>query len=92
MAVEHTFIHKGGTKTKKLTPTTAIAEKCLECSNWSSHEVANCPCTDCALYPFRAKKFRPKRAVSEEARRKASERMSEIHAKIKNNVSIAASI
>jgi len=54
MAIEHTFLFKNGTKkTKKLTPISAIREKCLECSNWSFSEVEKCPVKDCALFPFR---------------------------------------
>ena len=53
MAIKHTFIFKGSTKTKVLTPTKAIREKCLECSAWNFTEVKGCPCTDCALHPFR---------------------------------------
>lgn len=39
MAIEHTFIHKDGLKTKKLTGMSAIREKCLECCGWFSAEV-----------------------------------------------------
>ena len=53
MSVKHTFIYKGTTKTKKLTPTKAIREKCLECSCWSFEEVKECPAKDCALFPYR---------------------------------------
>jgi hypothetical protein len=34
----------------------AIRKKCLECSNYKCWDVANCTCTDCALYPFRSGK------------------------------------
>jgi hypothetical protein len=54
MAIEHTFIYKDGLKQKKLTPMKAIREKCLECSNWSFHEVRLCPVRDCAIWPFRS--------------------------------------
>lgn len=60
MAVKHTFIFKDTTKTKNLTGMSAIREKCMECSNWAYTEVTECPCTDCALYPFRFGKY-PKR-------------------------------
>ena len=54
MAIEHTFLHKdNSTKTKRLTPISAIRERCLECSNWSHNEVRDCPVVNCALYPFR---------------------------------------
>jgi len=54
MAVLHTYIFKNGFKTKKLTGMSAIREKCLECQCWNNAEVARCPSTDCALYPFRS--------------------------------------
>jgi hypothetical protein len=57
VAVEHTFISKTGVKQKKLTGMSAIREKCLECSGWSFSEVKNCPCGDCALFPFRFGKY-----------------------------------
>jgi len=53
MAIKHTFLYRGGQKTKVLTPLSAIREKCLECSNWSNKEVRLCPAKDCALFPFR---------------------------------------
>ena len=53
MAIKHTFIFKGGTKTKELTPIKAIRERCFECSAWSILEVRECPAKDCALYPYR---------------------------------------
>ncbi|MHC4216325.1 MAG: hypothetical protein ACYSWP_23485 [Planctomycetota bacterium] len=63
MAFEHTFIHKNGMKTKKLTGMSAIREKCLECSAWIQKEVRECSCTDCALYPFRFGRY-PKKTVA----------------------------
>ena len=33
-------------------PVKAIRAKCLDC-NYTSNEVDLCPCTDCALWPFR---------------------------------------
>lgn len=53
MAIKHTFIHKHGKKTKKLTGMSAIREKCLECCAWNSAEVRKCPTKDCAVFPFR---------------------------------------
>lgn len=46
-------------------PVKAIRQKCLDCSGWSQTEVAQCPLTECALYPFRFGKnpFRTKREV-----------------------------
>ena len=53
MAIKHTFRGKDGPETKSLTSLKAIREKCLECSNYATSEVRNCPITDCVLYPFR---------------------------------------
>ena len=36
-----------------LTPMKAIRKNCLECSNFSQHEVRHCPITTCPLYPYR---------------------------------------
>jgi len=65
VAVEHTFIYKGGLKTKKLTALWAIREKCLECMGWNNAEVRRCPCQDCALHPFRFGK-RTKKIIKRE--------------------------
>lgn len=65
MAVLHTFIFKGGMKTKRLTGMSAIREKCLECQCWSYTEVADCPSKDCALWPFRFGKY-PKNTTAAE--------------------------
>lgn len=35
------------------TPVRAMRTKCLECANWNMQEVASCPMTDCALWPYR---------------------------------------
>jgi hypothetical protein len=64
MAVEHTFIHKHGKKTKQLTGMSAIREKCLECSAWRFNEVRDCPSKDCALYPFRFGRYPKKTGAS----------------------------
>lgn len=54
MAIKHSILQKGGvTKTINLTPMKAIRQKCLECCAWSFKEVKECPCPNCALYPFR---------------------------------------
>ena len=39
--------------TKTISPIKAIRKYCLDCGNDSANEVKLCPCTDCALYPFR---------------------------------------
>ncbi|OQA06009.1 MAG: hypothetical protein BWY65_02303 [Firmicutes bacterium ADurb.Bin373] len=33
--------------------TAGIKAKCLDCCCWQRIEVANCPATDCPLYPYR---------------------------------------
>lgn len=50
-----------------MNPMKAIRLKCLDCSGGSSNEVKECPCTTCALYPFRAGKnpFRQRRTLTE---------------------------
>ena len=48
---------------KKLTYRLAVKAKCLQCCCGSLKEVKNCPCTDCALYPFRLGKP-PKKEVN----------------------------
>jgi len=56
-------------------PLKAIREKCLDC-NGTSLEVKLCPCTDCALHPFRfGKNPFNKRTLTDEQRKAASERM-----------------
>jgi hypothetical protein len=37
----------------RLPPMKAIRAKCMDCSCGSHKEVSLCPCTDCALYPYR---------------------------------------
>ena len=37
----------------KLSRRKAIRERCLDCSAWSTKEVAQCKMTKCALYPYR---------------------------------------
>jgi len=70
MSTKHTFISKDGHKTKVLSPTKAIREKCLECSCWQNEEVKECPATDCALYPFRFGKDPGRKKVVMSAERK----------------------
>ena len=77
MSVKHTFLYKGGTKTKELSPIKAIRERCMECSNWSPVEVSECPAKDCALYPFRFGKDpgRKKRVLSDEQKIEMAKRL-----------------
>ena len=56
-------------------PIKAIREKCLDC-NHTALEVKLCPCTDCALWPFRfGKNPYTKRTLTDEQRQKAAERL-----------------
>ena len=59
-----------------MTPMKAIRAKCLEC-NGTANEVKLCPCTDCALWPFRLGKnpnIKP-RNLTDEQRKAAAERL-----------------
>lgn len=38
---------------KKLTPTKAIRQNCIECCCGDKNEVKLCPVVNCPLYPFR---------------------------------------
>lgn len=79
MAVEHIFIGRDGPETKTLTPVKAIRKKCLECSNFSSMEIDQCPVTDCPLYPFRFGKIPGykgvKRVLSDEQRKEIGKQL-----------------
>jgi len=56
-------------------PIKAIRAKCLDC-NYTSKEVELCPCTDCALWPFRfGKNPYIKRTMTEEQKAAAIERL-----------------
>ncbi len=62
-----------------MTPMKAIRAKCLDC-NGTSNEVKLCPCTDCALWPFRLGKnpnIKP-RNLTDEQRRAAAERIKNV--------------
>lgn len=57
-------------------PIKAIRAKCLECCGWQPLEVKLCPCTDCALHPFRfGKNPYVKRTMSDDQRAAAAERL-----------------
>lgn len=60
-----------------MTPTKAIREKCLDCSNGSWNEVKLCPVVKCALHPFRFGRnpFRQKREMTPEQREAAAARL-----------------
>lgn len=68
------------------TPLRAIRAKCLDCSCGSANEVKLCPCTNCPLYPYRAGRnpYRS-RAMSEESKIKARERLALAREKAKAN-------
>ena len=84
MATKHTFLGKNGLETKTLSPSKAIRQKCLECSAWSVVEVSKCPARDCALFPFRFGKDPGRKSnMSDEQRKKLSDRMKELHVKSK---------
>ena len=51
--IKHMILSPDGTVTVKLTPLKAIRKKCLDCCNWSAHEVKMCPAERCPLYPYR---------------------------------------
>lgn len=53
---------------KIISPLRAIRLKCLDCCGGYRSEVANCPITDCSLYPFRFGKnpYRAKREYTDE--------------------------
>lgn len=61
-------------------PVKAIRAKCLDCCGDQAQEVKLCPCTRCALYPFRLGKnpYRTKRELSEEQRQAASQRLAKL--------------
>ena len=61
---------------KKLTYRLAVKAKCLQCCCGSPKEVKNCPCIDCALYPYRLGKnpYRKSREYTEEEKEKLKER------------------
>lgn len=58
-------------ETKRNTPIKAIRLKCLDCCCNSSDEVAQCPCEDCSLYPYRFGK-NPYVRLSDEERERRS--------------------
>lgn len=49
--------------------------KCLDCCCNNMEEVKECPCTDCALYPFRFGKnpYRTKRELTDEQKQRMTE-------------------
>jgi len=55
---------------KHITPIKAIRLKCLDCCCDSTSEVAECPCTDCSLWPFRFGKNPNVRLSDEERERR----------------------
>lgn len=69
-----------------MTPMKAIRAKCLDC-NSTAHEVKLCPCTDCALWPFRlGKNPNIKKVMSEEQKQASRERMAKMWEEKKKGV------
>jgi len=62
---------------KPTNPVKAIRAKCLDCCCGQIREVELCPCTWCALYPFRFGKnpYRTKREMTEDQRAAAADRL-----------------
>jgi hypothetical protein len=54
MTIQQEILTRSGPELKTLTPMKAIRNKCLECANWSAHEVRHCQITDCALWAYRS--------------------------------------
>ena len=69
------------------TPLKAMRHKCLDCCAGSSKEVELCSVKDCALYPYRFGKHptRKGRAMSEEQKAAAAERLARGRAKIRQD-------
>lgn len=61
-------------KKLRTNPVKAIREYCLDCCLASSHEVALCPASGCALHPFRFGK-NPYRAERSAAQMEAAKRL-----------------
>ena len=57
-------------------PIKAIRAKCLDCCG-SSNEVKLCPCSDCALYPFRLGRnpYRSRPEMTPEQKKALSDRL-----------------
>lgn len=67
---------------KTLTPIKAIRAKCMDCCCYQRNEVAACPCTNCALWPYRF----GKRPVVEGQEKKKRVLTDEQKAKLAENV------
>lgn len=69
-------------------PVKAIREKCIDCCGGSHGEVKMCPCTDCALYPFRFGKnpYRQRREMTDEQRKVLGDRLREARKNNSRNV------
>lgn len=68
---------------KHRNPVKVIRDKCLDCVNGSSNEVALCPTEKCPLWPFRFGKNPYRSPVSEERRAASAERMRKLQAQKK---------
>ena len=60
-----------------MNPLRAIRQKCLDCSAYQPSEVRLCPCSGCALHPFRmgTNPHRKRRELSPEARAAVAARL-----------------
>lgn len=69
-------------------PVKAIRAKCLDCCCDQAGEVAACPATECALYPFRLGKnpYRTRREMTEEQKARMAEVLAEAREKQKRNI------
>lgn len=64
---------------RKLTPLSAIREKCLDCCCGSAREVKACPSTSCPLFLFRTghTPFANRRSVTSEERERLVKQLEE---------------
>ena len=62
---------------QKISPLTAIRNKCLDCCCDQAYEVKLCPATKCPLHPFRFGKnpFRKRRELTDQQRKEIGERL-----------------
>ena len=69
------------------TPMRVIRQKCLECSCWNTAEVKECPTVNCALWEYRSGKGNRKLNLSDEEKKKRSDRMNKAR-EVKNGLQI----
>lgn len=73
---------------RRTNPVKAIREKCIDCCGGSYSEVKLCPCTNCALYPFRFGKnpYRQRREMTDEQKKVLCDRLREARKNNSRNV------